>query len=211
MFLNKTFLTVDFEAINAHGRWVAYGAVVSLYPSGQVIAQLKGACVRKPEEYDEHTSQFWEQSDHKDTLQALTLNANTDPEVEEKKLCTFVREQLDKYPDVVMLQDNPQFDCAILNDMMSRNNMMPVSSRLMNNKRKYRSTICSKSFRSGVAVLFGGQETLAYNIASHQRSCNPSRDIDTLATGPKHNPICDAAQTQSQFFAMMDFVHSSHH
>ena len=180
-FVNKEFLTIDFESIDAHGTWIAYGVIVSSYPSGRIISQKRGACMRFEHEFDEYTKQFWECQTNKQILEKLTKNTNPNIKDEERQLCTYIRDQLTRCPDLVILQDNPQFDCAILNNMMKRNNMLPISTRFINNNRKYRSVICSKSFRSGVAMSFGRSR---YASSCDKRSIcftqHPGRRSDSI-------------------------------
>ena len=197
-------MTIDFESVNIHGLWVAYGVIISQYPSGRIISTRHGACIRQDCDYDSHTRNFWTLKENKQVLLSLTRHLDSESiRDKERALCKYIRRQLDACPDMVILQDNPQFDCAILNKMMARNHLLPVSSRIIHGTIKYRSTICSKSFRSGIALGVGGQLKLAHEIEKHT---DFNREITQLAKrGRKHDPINDAAITQSNFFSIIDF------
>lgn len=201
---NKIYLTVDFECINTKGTWIAYGAVLAMYPSGKIISSIAASCLRHKSEYDTPTMQFWKKHPRAHRAILSNVDAKTSIHDLELELCTYVRSILDTYPCTYVVSDNPQFDIRLLDNMLCMHNMPTVSCRTNN---RYLPTLCTWSYRQGMHALRFDKHNTRFGVQVRESEATTIIGTQDIA----HTPLFDCVQILYSHFRMLDLVAAKAH
>jgi hypothetical protein len=190
----QLYITVDFECVNQHGGWCAFGILVARYPCGEVLHSSEVFCHRSSTEYDLETTKFWKQ--HTDAFQYIKEGwVPQRSEVEsEKLLIKHVQGVFLDYGDAYFVSDNPQFDIRLLDNILQKHGHPTVAKRI---EGRYLPTLCTRSFKLGVFALNHRSNTHKPKMGA--------RSVDAKL-GPFHTPIADCMRIISQHFALKDLI-----
>ena len=184
------YVAVDFESSTQHGTWMAYCIMVCNYPQGDVLHVFTDQCCRNWNiDFDNATRSFWCNNSYQ--YRILVESASPVDEAE-KRLCESVDFLKSKYPDFVLLCDNPSFDVAMMTDILRRHDRPPITERLTG----YRQTVDTWSYKLAIKTLFP-----SYEAQGRLRAV--ARIADSTV---KHLPVYDTARIMTSFFESLDFA-----
>lgn len=189
------YATVDFEAINTIGEWWACGVVLAEYPSRKVLFAKTYVCRRPLQKFDPVTLKFWNENPSafhflRDYPQATSVQDA------ENNLCKDFRELVKKFPKFFFVSDNPQFDVALLDQILLRGSLPTVAHRC---PPKYLHTTCTRSFHQAMRIMNRGVCYLKPRGAS---------ELLRLTRACKHTPLCDAATILLHHFEVLEAASS---
>lgn len=198
--MQDAYMAIDFELCNQHGKWIAYGAVVALYPSGEVVATLNGSIKVPMSDFDEATRAFWDRHPH--VLEHIFMHATADRDTHERQLAEFVDQIKNVYPDIHVIGDNVATDYRLLGNIMARWGKYPLQIRSNN---VFRQCTCTWSYRRAIQNTVG--RSLNTNSMAHiyKVICgrHRRRPIDNQ-DGPRHMPVSDCRRILSNHFKALD-------
>ena len=143
--MNQLFVTLDFECFEPQ-EWQSMAIMVSRGP--HVVDVLRASCDRAEPTHTQ-TRAFW--SRHPKAFQHnLGEGKGRDRVSEEQRICQYVTSLRARYPRFYLLSDNPEFDIALLNSILRRASLPPISSR---SDGLYLQTICTWSSRLVLRML----------------------------------------------------------
>ena len=171
---DAVYLSIDFELVNRRGGTLAYALVVAHYPTGRILDSAHGTCIRGLHEYDHCTYKFWH-TNYEAYLMLLQKASMCPREMEIKMTEDFTR-MLKRWPDIVIVSDNPATDVGLLDNALIRSNLDPSCFRP---NGKYYQPICSWSYRLGLSL---------------PQSKSPLLRDTGKYYAPRHTPIADCAR-----------------
>jgi hypothetical protein len=178
----KVFLSIDFEACDGYGKWIAFAVGVFEYYTGTVLHKMIRYIRRPPEEYDTQRQVFW--SNNRQAHQWILQHAvDTPANKVEDELCRFVRNMWVLYPRLRVVSDNPSFDIRILDNMLAEREM-PLCN--MSSRGEWSHVICS------------------YSVQRSLQCAIYPRVKDTFTSHMAHTPWFDVCQKMNQFFCVLD-------
>lgn len=194
--------TVDFEACDGYGLWIAYAAGVFSYPSGRCIESLVRYIKRPLSAYDDARKEFW-LVNHKTAHDWICTHGEdiSHEEKYERELVQFIREAHRRYPHMRVISDNPSYDLRILDNLCQKYKAPPCTQR---HDGKWHHPICTYTYALVVQLWLGTRNTdLLYNMsaAKHQRTTRQSDSCE-----PPHTPWTDVQQLVYKYFRILDLT-----
>jgi len=197
----RIYTSVDFEAVNAKGDWWACGIVVAEYPSRRVLFSETYTCPRSRGEFDPVTLNFWQE--HPNAFRFLRhLETKTSVVDAEILFCSELMRLIHRFPKFFLLSDNPQFDIALLDQILLRGKLPKIAQRCPD---KYLHTTCTRSFQQAVRLM--RSDHTAAPLSHLDLEARQKSALHELARGTKHTPVCDAANILLSHFQILDFLY----
>ena len=187
------YLIVDFECTEPN-QWQSVGIV--LYERrgtrGRIVRTLHVACDRGDLLPSSASQAFWTRNRAAFDYN-VKMGKGRSIETAETEICAFVSEIKGSFPHFFLLSDNPEYDVALLNSILTRHDLPVMSHR---SETIYHQAICTWTSRRTLGLLgIKHQTTDLVGLGRYQAQ-------GILA----HTPLFDCMKILNDYLCTLDMV-----
>jgi len=224
----QTFVAIDVENFDI-GAWFSMAFVISRYPSGSIVA-MEEIFVDRSEQviHNGSVADFWlKNSDAFDYNMRRGIGVSE--AVAEQRVCNYIEELRRKTPHFFCISDNPSFDIAILDNILTKHGFAPLSDR---GGDLYAQVLDTWSYRLSLARIFNTKSARlfyhphvckllglpelnrAIERASEETSsivpdyCLKEQHRHQHRVSLRHTPLHDCCEISSSFFKCLDLANA---
>jgi hypothetical protein len=192
--MTKQYLVIDFECLQPN-EWQSVGIVLyeqATSGGGTLLRQFHTACNRGYASMTPSTRKFWKKNSSA-FLYNFRQGKNKNVATEETAICRFILALKQEYPHFHLISDAPEYDIALINGILGRQNSSCMSHR---SKNVYFQTICTWSSKKTLDML-------GIPIQSNdQVGLENLTAMGLLA----HTPIYDCMRILNEYLCVLDTI-----
>jgi len=160
---DKEYVILDVDDFDGPDKWMAVCFLRVRYPSRQILDVREFYVDRTRDTITHHEKRlFWQ--NHSAALQYnLEQGAGIQEAVAEKNLCQYVSELRAEIPHFFLVSDNPGYDVAVVDKILTKHGYPPLSQR---SDGRYAQTLCAWSYRLALTHVFREKAASLFQCSS---------------------------------------------